>query len=405
MSSVCDSFLPALENKSQKGRKERVLVAMSGGVDSSLAALLLHEKGYDVVGLTMKTWDYARSGGQEKEKGCCSLDAIHDARAVACSINAPHYVTDIREYFGKQVIDYFTESYLAGHTPNPCVMCNTSVKWDVLLAKADALACDWVATGHYARLKQTKDGRYFVARPKDKAKDQTYALWGVSQQALSRTLFPVADYTKAEIKALAQARGLHALATKPESYEICFIPTGDYRGFLKKQVKDLEKRIGAGDFVLSNGKVVGRHTGYCNYTIGQRRGLGIALGKPYYVVGIDADNNRVVLGNEEELKRNRMWVNGINWVKYEQLKEPVAAQVHIRYNDKQGIPAMLYPHQEGKDGQSGLGQGGGSLEVRFGMHATAVMPGQAAVFYQQDDLIGGGWIQMSDFLSINDLHT
>lgn len=363
------------------GRKTRVLVAMSGGVDSSLAALLLHKQGYEVIGLTMKTWDYALAGPGHKETGCCSLDAIHDARAAALKIDAPHYVTDIREAFDNSVIRYFTQDYLAGRTPNPCVMCNTHIKWKVLLQKARDLNCEQVATGHYVRLRKEK-GRYLLSRAKDRTKDQSYALWGVSQEALARTIFPISEYTKAEIKALAQAEGLGALAEKSESYEICFIPEGDYRSFLQQQVPKLEQQIGAGAFVLSNGKEVGRHRGYPFYTIGQRRGLGLALGYPVYVVGINKDQNRVIVGTKDELRSSRMQVQSLNWIKYDTLRHPKSVQAQIRYNDKEGTPAQILPTDTG-------------VEVRFGTKAMAVTPGQAAVFYEGEDLLGGGWIQSS----------
>ena len=359
--------------------KERVLVAMSGGVDSSMAALLLHTQGYEVIGLTMKTWDYALAGREGKERGCCSLDAINDARELALQIGAPHYVTDIRTAFGEEVIDYFKEEYLAGRTPNPCVMCNTHIKWRILIEKANALSCKYVATGHYVRLRR-EGTRYVLSRAKDLAKDQSYALWGVSQEALSRTIFPMAQYTKPEIKQLAKAEGLHELAKKPESYEICFIPDGDYRKFLRAQLPELDKNVGEGAFVLKDGTEVGRHSGYPFYTIGQRRGLSLALGYPAYVVGIDKQRNEVVIGTKEDLLQNSMYVDGVNWVKCDGLRRPRPAQVQIRYNDKNGTPAQLIPAKEG-------------VEVRFGTQASAIAPGQAAVFYEGDDLLGGGWIR------------
>ena len=355
-------------------------MAMSGGIDSSLTAILLQEAGYEVIGLTMKTWDYALAGRNVKETGCCSLDAINDARQVAVSHDMPHYVVDIREAFGDQVIDYFTSEYLAGRTPNPCVMCNTHIKWDILLQKADALDCDHVATGHYARLRK-EGSRYLLSRAKDTAKDQSYALWGVTQKALSRTLFPMANYTKVEIKQKAIDRGLMHLVKKPESYEICFIPDNDYRAFLRRKVPNLEKEVGSGDFVLTNGQRVGRHQGYPFYTIGQRRGLELALGYPAYVVHINKDKNEVVIGTREELCQSTMQVSHLNWVKCDALAEPTPAHVQIRYNDKKGTAAQLIPTP------------GGKVEVRFGTHMMAIAPGQAAVFYENDDLLGGGWIQ------------
>ena len=359
--------------------QKRVLVAMSGGVDSTLAALLLLKKGYEVVGLTMKTWEYSSSVSQKKETGCCSLDAIHDARQAACQMNIPHYVTDIKENFGEDVIDYFVSEYMSGRTPNPCVMCNTHIKWNVLLNKADALGCSYVATGHYAQLRQERE-RYILSRAKDKAKDQSYALWGVSQEALARTIFPLSYYTKSEIKDLAKKHALGYLADKSESYEICFVPDNNYRSFLQQRVENLDRKVGPGPFLLTSGQKVGEHKGYPFYTIGQRKGLGIHLGYPTYVLSINAEKNEVIVGTWQELSAKTMHVAEVNWVKYKTLTRPVDAQVHIRYNDKIGTPARLLPTKEG-------------VSVLFKKEVHAIAPGQAAVFYINDDLIGGGWIK------------
>ncbi len=236
--------------------KGRVLVAMSGGIDSSLAAVLLHEQGYEVVGMTMKTWDYASSGGTKKETGCCSLDSINDARAIAVNLGFPHYILDIRSEFGDSVIDHFTGEYLEGRTPNPCVLCNTHIKWDALLRRADNLNCDFIATGHYANIRE-ENGRHIISKGVDQAKDQSYVLWGVSQESLSRTLLPLGNLTKAEIREMAKARGFFDLVNKSESYEICFVPDNDYRSFLKRRVEGLEERVAGGNFLLENGQLVG----------------------------------------------------------------------------------------------------------------------------------------------------
>lgn len=362
-------------------KKGRVLVAMSGGIDSSVAAVLLYEQGYEVVGMTMKTWDYASSGGSKKETGCCSLDSIHDARNIAVELGFPHMILDIREEFGDYVLNHFTAEYLSGRTPNPCILCNTHIKWDALLRRADKLNCDYIATGHYAKVRQEGD-RYIISKGKDLNKDQSYALWGVSQTNLSRTLLPLGDLTKPAIRALAQERGFKDLLSKPESYELCFVPDNDYRGFLKRRVEGLEKQVEGGEFVLQDGTVVGYHAGYPFYTVGQRKGLGVTLGYPVYVTEIQAAKNRVVLGTFDELARDGMYVHKLNMVKYADLQgQKLATTTKVRYND-QGTPAVI--EQEGD-----------MMKVFLGKGVHAIAPGQAAVFYEEDDVIGGGWIKAS----------
>jgi len=358
--------------------KGRVLVAMSGGIDSSIAALLLHEEGYEVIGMTMKTWSYATSGGSKKETGCCSLDSINDARNIAVTLGFPHMILDIREEFGDTVIDNFTSEYLAGRTPNPCVLCNTHIKWDALLKRADKLNCAYIATGHYAKIRH-ENNRYIISKGRDLSKDQSYALWGVSQASLSRTILPLGNLHKAEIRELARQKGFQELTQKSESYEICFIPDNDYRGFLRRKVENLEQNVNGGEFVLQDGTIVGRHKGYPFYTIGQRKGLGITLGYPIYVTEIQADTNRVVLGTFDELARNGMYVHQINMGKYTQLSGPTKSITKIRYNDT-GTPAILTQH-------------GDTIKVYFESGVHAIAPGQAAVFYERDDVIGGGWIK------------
>ena len=238
----------------------RVLVAMSGGIDSTVTAMMLHEQGYEVVGITMKTWDYATSGGSKKETGCCSLDSINDARAVAVDMGFHHFIIDIRDEFGDWVIDNFVEEYLAGRTPNPCIMCNTHIKWAALLRRADALNCEFIATGHYAQ-KRFENGRYIVSEGLDRHKDQSYVLWGLKQENLARTMFPVGGFQKSEIRKMALDWGYEDLANKPESYEICFIPDNDYRGFLKRRVGGLEEEVSGGNFISTDGKILGQHDG------------------------------------------------------------------------------------------------------------------------------------------------
>ena len=349
---------------------------MSGGVDSSVAAVMLHEQGYEVIGLTMKTWDYASSGGSSKETGCCSLDSINDARALAVGYGFPHYILDIRGEFGDFVIDNFVDEYLAGRTPNPCVLCNTHIKWEALLKRADKLDCEFIATGHYANIRLQDNGRYVISKGKDENKDQSYVLWGVSQQNLARTKFPLGSFSKPEIRQMALDMGQVDLAAKSESYEICFVPDNDYRAFLRHKVADLEQRVAGGDFVLTDGTKVGKHQGYPFYTIGQRKGWGIALGQPMFVTSIQPETNTVVLGTADELERKQAWVKNLNLVKYETITEPLEAITKIRYKDA-GTTSTIQ-------------QMGQHMKVDFHHYVSGIAPGQSAVFYEGNDLLGGG---------------
>jgi tRNA-uridine 2-sulfurtransferase len=364
-------------------RKGKVLVAMSGGIDSTVTALMLNDAGYEVVGITMKTWDYATSGGGKKETGCCNIDSFNDARMAAVQHGFPHFILDIREEFGDFVIDNFVEEYLAGRTPNPCVMCNTHIKWRALLKRADAMDCDFIATGHYANIHQHENGRYFLSKGLDETKDQSYVLWGLQQDLLSRTILPLGNYRKTEIRQMALDYGYPELAKKSESYEICFVPDNDYRGFLKRRVDGLEDSVAGGNFVNKEGKILGKHKGYPFYTIGQRKGLDITFGKPVYVTDIRPESNTVVLGDEEDLNRSEMLVTRINWMKYEGISDGMEAITKIRYKDK-GTVSNLYHHDNG-------------VLVRFYDNAKGIAPGQSAVFYEGDDVIGGGIIQRSAF--------
>jgi len=355
----------------------RVLVAMSGGIDSSVTALILHRQGYEVIGITMKTWDYSTSGGSRKTTGCCSLDDIQDARALAVDLGIPHHILDIREEFGEFIIDNFISEYLAGRTPNPCVLCNTHIKWTALLKRADLLGCQWIATGHYARVRQ-ENGRYLISKGLDDAKDQSYVLWGLSQEALARTILPLGTFRKSEIRQIALQAGYKNLAKKAESYEICFIPDNDYRNFLKRRVPDIDVQIGIGNFKNKKGEILGKHQGYPFYTIGQRKGLGVALGHPVYVTEIDPETNTVYLGNESELARRTVFVRNYNLIKYEDIDQPIEVWAKIRYKDP-GAPALLRKE-------------GNMLELNFQEEVYSVAPGQSAVFFEEDDLVGGGII-------------
>ena len=355
----------------------RVLVAMSGGVDSSVAAVMLHEQGYEVIGITMKTWDYASSGSSSKETGCCSLDSINDARALAVSYGFPHYILDIREEFGNFVIDNFVEEYLAGRTPNPCVLCNTHIKWEALIKRANHLDCEFIATGHYANIRE-ENNRKIISKGKDESKDQSYVLWGVSQANLSRTMLPLGKFHKSEIKQMAIDMGQVALAAKSESYEICFVPDNDYRAFLNNKVPGLAQQVAGGNFVLQDGTILGQHKGYPFYTVGQRKGLEIALGEPIFVLDIQPDKNEVVLGRIGELEKQEAIVRGFNLVKYENILTPIDSLTKIRYKDKGTLSSIV--------------QEADYMKVDFYSPVSGLAPGQSAVFYEGNDLIGGGII-------------
>lgn len=358
------------------GDNKKVIVAMSGGVDSSVTAALLLERGYEVIGVTMQIWDPGVTEIADDHVGCCSLAAVEDARRVAHSLDIPYYVMNFRHTFEEKVIDYFVAEYLGGRTPNPCIACNRYVKFEALLQKAMALGADYVATGHYARLFYDPDrGRHMVRRAVDGRKDQTYVLYNLTQEQISRTLMPLGEYTKDEVRRMAARQGL-AVAEKPESQEICFVVDDDYNRFISEKAGE---QINPGPFLDLKGNVIGTHRGIPFYTIGQRRGLGLALGQRTYVVDIDKSRNAVVLGPEEALQASALDAVDNNFIMFEQLTGPTGVEAQIRYNGAPS-PAILSPLP------------GGRVRVNFETPQRAITPGQAVVYYQGDLLVGGGTI-------------
>jgi len=355
-----------------------VVVAMSGGVDSSVAAALLQKEGFSLIGITMKTWGF--DDFPEKDSGCCSLEAIYNARNVCNQLNIPHYTFDFTERFNDTVIRNFIDEYMLGNTPNPCVLCNKTIKWGALLEKAESLGAQFIATGHYANLNEL-NGRYFVSNAKDTNKDQTYALWQVSQNALKKTKFPLGEYTKPEIRKIAAEMNLKSAET-PDSQEICFVPNDDYRALLEVRIPDLKEKLNHGDIVYK-GKKIGEHKGYPYYTIGQRKGLNIALGKPVYVSKIDAENNIVIVDDEDGLYKYEFIAKDINLMKYERLDKPLKANVKIRYKDS-GAPATIEQIN------------GTNIKVIFDEPKKSITPGQSTVFYEGSDVIGGGIITINN---------
>jgi tRNA-uridine 2-sulfurtransferase len=367
-----------------ENKNTTVVIGMSGGVDSSVAAALLVEQGYNVIGITIKTFNYDDVGGNnDNDKSCCSLDGINDARMVAAKLGFPHYVLDFSETFGAQVIDNFVEEYLIGRTPNPCVICNRKIKWELMIRKSTKLGADFIATGHYARVrKDDATHRYVIARGKDTYKDQSYALWGLTQDSLSKTMFPLSELTKPESRAIAERFGLRT-AAKGESYEICFVTDNNYERFLKHRLPDLEKSVEGGDIVM-DGKVIGKHRGFPFYTVGQRKGIGVALPEPIYVTSIDQKENVITVGRENELLHTTLVATKLNLIKYDNLRSGKRLNVKIRYKDTD--EAALVTQVEGN------GDGEGIAKVKFDAPKRAITPGQSVVFYEGDDVVGGAII-------------
>jgi tRNA-specific 2-thiouridylase len=363
-----------------------IAVAMSGGVDSSTVAAMLRADGHQVIGLTMQLWNQRRLAGHigmpETVQGrCCSLDDVYDARRVAETLGIPYYVVNHEDRFERDVVRPFVEEYLSGRTPIPCSLCNNHLKFDQLLIVAQQIGADALATGHYARVEfDQQDGRWLLKRPADRSKDQTYFLFGLTQEQLSRTLFPLGEMTKPEVRELARHHGL-ALAEKPDSQEICFVPGGDYKNFLDAYLAEQGDALPdtAGELVTTDGNVIGEHQGIHHFTVGQRKGLGVATGSPLYVIQIKGDTRQVVVGNQEDLYSKTMRVKKINLISVTELSEPMRVQVKIRHRHE---PASAQIEASGPD----------EMMITFDQPQRAVTPGQAAVFYDGDVVVGGGWI-------------
>ena len=348
---------------------------MSGGVDSSVAAYLLKEQGYDVIGVTMQIWQDQDVFVQSQEGGCCGLSAVDDARRVAERLEIPYYVMNFREDFQKYVIDYFVSEYEKARTPNPCIACNRYVKWESLLHRSLEIGADYIATGHYARIMQLPNGRYTIRNSVTAAKDQTYALYNLTQEQLSKTLMPDGDYTKEEIRQMAEAMGL-LVASKPDSQDICFVQDGNYAAFIEEHTG---KKASEGNFVTSDGTVIGRHKGIIHYTVGQRKGLGLALGYPAFVLEIRPETNEVVIGTYEESLTTVVRAKQLNFMSVEDLKEPLRVFAKIRYNHK-GAWCTVERTKEDE------------VTCCFEEPQRAVTPGQAIVFYDGEYVLGGGTI-------------
>lgn len=360
---------------------KKILLAMSGGTDSSVAAILLKEQNYFIEGMTFRSYDSISKACMEKETGCCSVDSIFEAKKLAESLGFDHTILDIRELFEQTVIEDFIDQYMSGLTPNPCVVCNKTIKWGKMIEEADRLACDYLATGHYAQIVKEK-GRYFLRKGVDEAKDQSYFLWTLTQDNLARTIFPLGALTKPEAREIARKNNYEKIASKKESQEICFIPDDDYRGFLRERIPEIDKNIGAGNYIDSEGKVLGQHKGFPFYTIGQRKGLEIAMGYPVYVTNIDAKTNTITLGERDKLLNNEVLINNLNLMKYDSIPDNMEAICKIRYNNK-GEECTLKQEED-------------TIKITFKNPVSAITPGQSAVLYEENDVIGGGIIMKID---------
>lgn len=354
--------------------KKKVVLGMSGGVDSSVAAYILQQQGYEVIGITMQVWPRDEEY-EELEGGCCSLSSVNDARRVADVLDIPFYVMNYRDVFEKKVINYFVEEYLEGRTPNPCIACNKYIKFDEFLNKAKMLGADYIATGHYAKIEKDENtGRFLLSRAEDNKKDQTYVLYGLTQYQLEHTLMPLYGYTKDRVREIAQEIGL-SVANKPDSEEICFVPDNDYAKFIKKRVPG---KVHEGNFMDLEGNILGRHRGIVNYTIGQRKGLGIAFGKPMFVCDIIPEKNVVVLGDEKEVFKDTLYAKDLNLIAFDKIEAEMQVTAKIRSTAREA-KATIKPYNEG-------------LLVKFDEPQRAITKGQAIVFYNNETVIGGATI-------------
>ncbi len=367
-------------------QNETIAVAMSGGVDSSAVAALLRAQGHTVVGLTLQLWNQRRLAGHEGmpeavQGRCCSIDDVYDARHVAEQLGIPYYVVNQQERFEADVVRPFVSEYLAGRTPIPCTLCNNHLKFDQLLITARQIGADRIATGHYARNHfDEKRGRWILSRPEDKSKDQTYFLFGLTQEQLSRTMFPLGEMEKPAVRVMASDAGLD-VAQKPDSQEICFIPGGDYSVFLKAYLEEQGEELPdtAGELVSATGEVLGRHEGIQGFTVGQRKGLGVTSANPLYVLAIHPESHEVTVGPNEALMSRELRANRLNWISIAELTEPIRVSIKIRHRH---LPAMATLERDGEDGVFAV----------FDEPQRAITPGQSAVFYQDDEVVGGGWI-------------
>lgn len=350
---------------------------MSGGIDSSVAAVLLLEQGYELIGITFRSWDYISDSCIAKKTGCCDVESVLEAKNLAEKLGFEHHILDFRDSFKEIVINNFIGEYLAGRTPNPCVVCNSHIKWGKIIEFADLHHCDYIASGHYAIIKNSNN-KYYISTAKDQNKDQSYFLWNLTQNQLKRTIFPLGGLTKDEVRNIAIDKNLEYLNKKKESQEICFIPDNDYRKFLKDHVPGIEAKFAGGNIVSTDGKILGRHKGYPFYTIGQRKGLEYAAGHPMYVVKTDAVKNLVVLGEKTELEKSELTVSPFNLQKYSSLPDGLTVETKIRYRSKPAEGFLIM--EEGK------------IHITFNHAVSAITPGQSAVFYEKGDLVGGGII-------------